>query len=63
MEKNSTLYSNVSFISPVRKDLKEKALDDQVCPSDGVISNILSFSKALRITKSNEVGLIEIVLN
>lgn len=64
MAKNSTLFSNDSFISHGEKNQKEKTLlDNETCPSDGVIRNILSFSKALKIEKSREVGLIEIVLN
>lgn len=64
MAKNSTLYSNGSFISRSEKNLKEKALpDNQVYPGDAVIANIIAFSKALKIRKSREAGLIEIVLN
>jgi len=61
MAKNSTLFSNVSFIPHDEKDMKENS--SQEFPSDAVINNILSFSKALKIEKSREVGLIEVVLN
>ena len=64
MAKNSTLYYNGSFISPSEKNLKEKALpNNQSCPGDSVIANVLSFSKALKIERSRESGMIEIVLN
>ncbi len=64
MAKNSTLFSNLSFISAGEKNLKEKSLfDNQFSPSDAIITGILSFSKALRIEKSRQTGLIEIVLN
>lgn len=64
MAKNSTLSSNASFISLGEKNLKEKAsLDNTVSPGDAVIANILNYSKALKIEKSQQVGLIEIVQN
>ena len=64
MEKDFTLFSNASFNSHSEKDLKEKTLlDIEMGPSGVVINNILSFSKVLKIEKSREVGLIEIVLN
>lgn len=64
MAKSSTLFSNVSFISRAEKNLKEKpSQSDQYSPGDVVIANILAFSKALRIEKSRDAGLIEIVLN
>ena len=66
MAKNSTLFSNASFIFRGEKNLKEKTnrqSADEMSPSDAVINNILSFSKALKIKKSREIGMIEMVLN
>jgi hypothetical protein len=64
MAKNSTLYSNVSFISSGKKNLKDNTLsNNQFAPGDAIITGILSFSKALKIEKSRSAGLIEIVLN
>ncbi len=64
MAKNSTLFSNASFISLSEKNLKDRTSEDnQFAPGDTVIANILAFSKALRIEKSGSAGLIEIVLN
>lgn len=64
MEKNSTLFSNASFISACHSDLKDQAFsEDQFTPGDAVIANILAFSNALRIEKSRTTGLIEVVLN
>ena len=64
MAKNSTLFSNLSFISRGEKNLKENSsLDNQFSPGDTVIANILNFSKALKVEKSRECGLIEMVLN
>ncbi len=63
MAKNSTLSFNVPFNHRDQKNLKEKTLlFPQISPSDSVITNILAFSKALKIEKS-KAGLIEIVLN
>ena len=61
MQKNSTLFSHASFIPHDEKDMKENS--SQELPGDAVIQNILNFSKALKIEKSCQVGLIEIVLN
>ena len=67
MAKNSTLFSNASFISHREKDLKEKNnpdnYRDEMCPGDALINNILSFSKALKIEKSREIGTIRMMLN
>ncbi|TAL59397.1 MAG: hypothetical protein EPN85_09370 [Bacteroidetes bacterium] len=64
MAKNSTLFSNASFISLFEKNVKEKAsLENQFSPGDAVIANILAFSKALKIERSRQTGLIEVVLN
>ena len=64
MAKNSTLFSNASFISSGEKNLKDNSSqDNQFSPSDAVIANILAFSKALKVERSREVGLIEVVLN
>lgn len=64
MAKNSTLFSNASFLSLGEKNLKDKAfLDNHFAPDDAVIANILAFSKALRIEKSRQTVLIEVVLN
>jgi hypothetical protein len=63
MAKNSTLFSNAPFISPKETDLKEKAMLESQSPSDTTIANILAFSKALKVEKSNQTGLIEMVLN
>jgi len=64
MAKNSTLTSNASFISAGQKNVKAEAFtSDQFCPGDAVIANIVAFSQALKIEKSRETGLIEIVLN
>ncbi|MEK6615597.1 MAG: hypothetical protein AABZ32_05735 [Bacteroidota bacterium] len=64
MAKNSTLFSNAFFISHSEKNLKEKTLlNSEVCLSNAVIINILSFSKALTIEKSKNIGFIEVVLN
>ena len=63
MAKNSTLFSNVSFVS-LNENLKGKSFrDNQFAPNDAVISNILSFSRALKIEKSHHTGLIQMVLN
>ena len=64
MAKNSTLSSIESFISNASKEAKENASsEDQHSPSEAVISNILNFSKALRVEHSREAGTIEMVLN
>ena len=64
MAKNFTLISNGSFISRNEKNVKEHSFqDDRFSPADAVIANILAFSKALKIEKSCQAGLIEIVLN
>ena len=63
MAKTSTLFSIESFISNVENVVKENpSLNNQYCPGDAVIANILNFSKALKIEMSR-VGLIEIVMN
>ena len=61
MQKNSTHFSNASFIPHEKKDMKEHS--SQELPGDAVIQNILNFSKALRIKKSAAIGAIELVLN
>ncbi|MBI4930316.1 MAG: hypothetical protein HY841_06105 [Bacteroidetes bacterium] len=61
MQKNSTHFPNASFIPHDKKDMKE--ISSLELPSDAVIQNIINFSKALKISKSREVGLIEIILN
>ena len=64
MAKNSTLFSNASFISLEEKHVKDRtSLDNQFAPGDAAIANILAFSQALRIEKSRQTGLIEVVLN
>ena len=64
MAKTSTLFSIESFISDVEKDVKEKpSLNNQYCPGDAVIANILNFSKVLRVEKSDHIELLEILLN
>ena len=61
MAKTSTHFSIASFISPDKKNIKEVSHDSY--PSEEAIKNILNFSKALKIEKSRQAGLIEIVLN
>lgn len=61
MEKNSTHFSNASFIPHEEKDMKENT--SQEIPGDAVIQNILNFSKAFRIKKSATIGIVELVLN
>jgi hypothetical protein len=69
MAKNSTLFSNVSFISRngegLSADQAKKGFNDQAMstPCDAIIANILNFSKALKVEKSAGAGIIEIVLN
>jgi hypothetical protein len=70
MAKNSTLYSNAPFISSMENGVsarqtgqKENDLAVNQSPSDAVIANILGFSKALKVEKSSQTGLIEMVLN
>ena len=62
MAKTSTQFSIASFVSQNKKNLKEDP-SLEFNPSEAVIKNILSFSKALKIEKSQNTGLIEIVLN
>ena len=61
MEKNFTLSSNVYFISPKEDQLTSRQETDS--PSDASIANILGFSKALRVEKSKQTGVVEMVLN
>lgn len=71
MAKTSTHFSIASFpegthssISQNEKNLKEDSLQEfDSYPSEEAIKNILNYSKALKIERSREVGLIEIVLN
>lgn len=64
MAKNSTLSSNAPFISPGEKNLKAKAsLHNTIFPGDAVVANILNYSKALKVEKSRQLGLIEMVQN
>ena len=64
MAKNSTLSSNAPFISLSAENVKGYSITAEQCsPSEAVIANILAFSQALRIEKSRQTGLIEIVLN
>lgn len=74
MAKNFTLFSHNYFFSLDEKTLntdggnpiglKEKTLpDNEMCPGDAVVNNILNFSKVLKIEKSCSAGLIEFVLN
>jgi hypothetical protein len=69
MAKNSTLFSNVSFISrngegfsaaQAREGFAEEALS---APCDAIIANILNFSKALKVEKSRGGKTIEFMLN
>lgn len=69
MAKNSTHISCTSFLPPNEKDLptgqagmKEKAEPGYV-PGEAVIQNILNFSKALRMKRSQAIGIVEFVLN
>ena len=62
MAKNFTLYSSESFISNNPKKLKE-IVSGSDSPGETVIQNILNFSKALKIEKSQMVGLVEMILN
>lgn len=51
-----------SFTSNDKKIVKEESLPE-LNPGNAVIQNILNYSKALRIRKSEMTGLIEVVLN
>ena len=64
MQKNSTHFSNASVIPHDEKDMKEISSQEyDSYPGDAVINNILNFSKALKIERSRDAGLIEMVLN
>jgi hypothetical protein len=52
----------VSFTSNNKKIVKEEPFPE-LNPRDAVIQNILNYSKALRIKKSEMGGLIEVMLN
>lgn len=69
MAKNSTHISCTSFFAHNEKDLpsglvgmKDKA-ESGYLPGESAIQNILNFSKALRMEKSKDVGVVEFVLN
>lgn len=64
MEKNSTRFLFHPFVPGVDKDLtSDRMKEAHDFPSGAVISNILNFSKALRVKKSNSLGKVELVLN
>ena len=62
MRKNSTLFSTEPLISHDENEVKPAANAEPV-PSEAVIQNIINYSKALQINKSEEVGVVEVVLN
>jgi len=63
MKRHITIFSLNSrskengFCPEVRKNPKE------VSPSDSVIRNILNYSKALAVLKTNDTGIIRLVMN
>ena len=64
MQRNFTHFSNASFVPHEDEDLKEISSQDiTASPSDEVINNILNFSRALKVERSQSVGSVEIVLN
>jgi hypothetical protein len=62
MNKTSTLPQPKKNKSTLQKN-DEKSASEQFCPSDSLIVALLNYSKALKIIKSNKLGLVNNLLN
>ena len=61
MGKNSTLFVDDFRIS--QTEPTENYVACEAMPSDAVIKNILAYSKALEIKKSEAIGVIDVLRN
>lgn len=64
MKRTATLFS----VTSIPTGLKEPSADKKrrrkaVSPSESVIRNLLSYSKALAVLKTNDNGIINLVMN
>jgi len=64
MKRTATFYSLISSQSKVNDSSAETGRRRKiVSPSEFVIRNLLSYSKALSVLKTNETGYINLVMN
>lgn len=74
MQKKFTISSYSLFIASRRKSLEHLGHQEfsskpaagrtvEFLPGDAVIRNILNFSRALRVEKTKEMGMVEMLMN
>ncbi|MCX6305484.1 MAG: hypothetical protein NT040_10995 [Bacteroidetes bacterium] len=64
MKRSATFYSLTSFTSRENDPSADKRRRRrEVSPSESVIRNLLNYSKALAVLKTNETGYINLVMN
>jgi hypothetical protein len=64
MKRTATFYSLTSCPSRVNDPSADKRRRRrEVSPSESVIRNLLNYSKALAVLKTNETGYINLVMN
>jgi len=64
MKRTATFYSLTSFPSRLNDASADKRRRRKICsPSESVIRNLLNYSKALAVLKTNETGYINLVMN
>lgn len=64
MKRTATIYSLNAMTSKVNDPSTEKRRrSKEVSPSESVIRNLLSYSKALTVLQTNDTGFIHMVMN
>ena len=63
MRKSATLYSSSTFTSEKKKPIPEDEIRKGIPPGEWVIQNILNYSKALSVLKSEKAGYIRMMMN
>ncbi|MFZ4523358.1 MAG: hypothetical protein ACOYNC_16740 [Bacteroidales bacterium] len=64
MKRTATFYSLTSFPSgEIVPSADRRRRKREVSPSESVIRNLLNYSKALAVLKTNETGYINLVMN
>lgn len=64
MKRTGTFYSLTSFPSGIKTPSSEtRRRQREDFPSESVIRNLLNYSKALAVLKTNQTGYINLVMN
>jgi hypothetical protein len=64
MKRTATIYALTPFSSKVNDPSTDRRRRrKEVSPSESVIRNLLNYSKALAVLKTNDTGIINLVMN